>query len=412
MTKKYTLLVLLLHLGIFAAKAQTDVTPPEIVCLNGLSVNIMPTGMIQLWATDFLQYTTDDVTPWDQIQLGLRKAGSGSGFPVDDLGAPVQNLVYNCAELGDQTVELWARDAAGNAAYCSTLLIVQDNASNCEPPLLNGTICSVTACEKKQMDEVYLNVKIDSTSFLPPFTLFDLSDGNGCWDIQTIPIPMLLQNTFTPVKDDNYLNGVTSFDIVRLSRHIRGIQPFTEPWQWVAADANRDNKVDLQDSLLFTQLIQGIILEFPNNHSWRFVREDYVFPTPNPLSQPFPEFITLAELLDSVHINFLGIKIGDLNCSAIASVGTEEHLLADHSIRISPNPTNAGAVLTLETEASQSVQVRVLDLTGKLVFETTEFRQSGQQQFDVPAGSLQNSGIYICQVQMDGKTMARKLVRL
>lgn len=149
MTKKYTLLVLLLHLGIFAAKAQTDVTPPEVVCLNGLSVNIMPTGMIQLWATDFLQYTSDDVTPWDQIQLSLRKAGSGSGFPLDANGLPVQNLVYNCGEMGSREVELWARDLAGNVAYCTTILLVQDNATNCDGIAPQGVLCSVTACEKK-----------------------------------------------------------------------------------------------------------------------------------------------------------------------------------------------------------------------------------------------------------------------
>jgi hypothetical protein len=39
-----------------------DCKAPTVVCLNGLSVNIMPTGMITLWASDFLQYTEDNCT--------------------------------------------------------------------------------------------------------------------------------------------------------------------------------------------------------------------------------------------------------------------------------------------------------------------------------------------------------------
>lgn len=255
-------------------------------------------------------------------------------------------------------------------------------------------------------------VTVDSSGFAPPFTLFNMNNDYGCWDFQSIPIPLLMHTTFTPHKSDYPLNGVTSYDIARLIRHMNGIEPFTEPWQWVAADANRDNVVNSQDSLLFRQLIQGVITEFPNNNSWRFVREDYVFPTPNPLSQPFPEFVSFGDLLDSVHMNFLAIKIGDLNCSAVATVGTKEQLLPDQTINISPNPTDAGAVLSLETEASLSIQVRVLDITGKLVFETTTYRLAGEQRLEIPASSLKNSGVYVCQVEMAGKIITRKLVRL
>ena len=60
-----------------------DCKVPTVVCLNGLSVNIMPTQMIQLWASDFLQYSEDNVTPTSQIKIGIRKTGTGAGFPFD-----------------------------------------------------------------------------------------------------------------------------------------------------------------------------------------------------------------------------------------------------------------------------------------------------------------------------------------
>jgi len=66
--------------------------------------------------------------------------------------------------------------------------------------------------------------------------------------------------------------------------------------------------------------------------------------------------------------------------------------------------------LRLQTAGITSIQIR--DISGKLVFETAEFRQAGQHHFDIPAGSLQNSGFYICQVQIDGKISSQKLLRL
>jgi hypothetical protein len=43
-----------------------DCKAPTVVCINGLSVNIMPTKMITLWDVDFLQYTEDNCTPSNQ----------------------------------------------------------------------------------------------------------------------------------------------------------------------------------------------------------------------------------------------------------------------------------------------------------------------------------------------------------
>jgi hypothetical protein len=65
------------------------------------------------------------------LKLGIRKCGQGTGFPVDANGNPITNVNFTCDELGTQCVELWAIDLAGNADYCETYVIVQDNAGNC-----------------------------------------------------------------------------------------------------------------------------------------------------------------------------------------------------------------------------------------------------------------------------------------
>jgi hypothetical protein len=151
-----------------------DCKAPTVVCFNGLSVNIMPTGMVTLWDTDFLQYTEDNCTPTGQLKTAIRKCGAGTGFPVDGNGNPITNVTFTCAELGTQCVELWSIDAAGNADYCETYVIVQDNLGNCP-----GNNINVAGALKTEMtdgvEEAVVNIDGTST-FAPPYSYFDLSD--------------------------------------------------------------------------------------------------------------------------------------------------------------------------------------------------------------------------------------------
>jgi hypothetical protein len=113
-----------------------DCKVPSVLCLNGLSTNIvLPMGaMVAL--PDLLEFAVDNCTPANQLVYSMRKSGSGTGFPLDANGNPVEMLTYFCNELGTNLIEIWAKDKAGNASYCQTYLLVQDN------PGSNGTVCS------------------------------------------------------------------------------------------------------------------------------------------------------------------------------------------------------------------------------------------------------------------------------
>ena len=143
MKKSFLLpLLILFSLGLFAQKKtfpnaeknapafepspNADITPPTVTCLNGLSVNVMPSGVIQVLASDFLLFVSDNETPVDQIKIAVRKAGAGFGFPEDAFGNPTQSVLFDCSQLGSNPVELWAQDFAGNTAHCLTNLSVQD----------------------------------------------------------------------------------------------------------------------------------------------------------------------------------------------------------------------------------------------------------------------------------------------
>jgi hypothetical protein len=71
-----------------------DGKAPVVVCMNNLSVNIMPTGQMRMWASEFLAYAEDNCTPMAELANGIQKAGAGSGFPVDGNGNPVAKVTF------------------------------------------------------------------------------------------------------------------------------------------------------------------------------------------------------------------------------------------------------------------------------------------------------------------------------
>jgi len=336
-----------------------DCKAPTVVCLNGLSVNIMPTGMIQLWASDFLQYTDDNCTPTGQLKIGIRKCGTGTGFPIDPAtGLPVTNVVFTCTELGTQCVELWSIDAAGNADYCETYVIVQDNNNNCP----NANHINVAGAVKTEMtdgiEEAIVNID-GSVNFAPPFSYFDLSDAAGVYEVKN-NVPVAATFVIAPEKDDNPLNGVTTYDLVLISKHILGIEPLNSPYKMIAADANKSGSITTFDIVELRKLILGIYTELPNNTSWRFVDKSFSFPNlNNPFQTAFPETKSVSNaMLNQLGDDFAGVKIGDVNSTAVANatMQAEERTAGTAIFDLEDRNVKAGEEFEVSFKSAQALK--------------------------------------------------------
>jgi subtilisin-like proprotein convertase family protein len=334
-----------------------DCKAPTVVCLNGLSVNIMPTGMITLWASDFLQYTEDNCTPTNLLKIGIRKCGTGTGFPVDVNGNPITNVTFTCAETGTQCVELWSIDVAGNADYCETYVIVQDNNGNCPNGSIN--VAGVLKTEAQDgVEEAVVNIN-GSVNFAPPFAYFDLSDNGGIYEVKN-NVPVASTFVIAPEKDDNPLNGVTTYDLVLISKHILGIEPLSTPYKMISADANKSGSITTFDIVELRKLILGIYTELPNNTSWRFVDKSFSFPNANnPFQTAFPETVSVADAqLHQFGEDFAGVKIGDVNGSAVANatMQAEERTAGTAIFDVADRNVKAGEEFEVSFTSAQAVK--------------------------------------------------------
>ncbi|MEM6320628.1 MAG: T9SS type A sorting domain-containing protein [Bacteroidota bacterium] len=142
---------------------------------------------------------------------------------------------------------------------------------------------------------------------------------NGSFYFEEIPLDG--DYMITPEKDMNYGNGVSTFDIVLLSKHILGLRKLDSPYKLIAADINRSGAISAYDMVLLRQVILGMKTDFPNNTSWRFIDGAYEFRNPeNPFEEKFPEAYEIKKLAsDMMELDFVAVKVGDLNNTAVAN---------------------------------------------------------------------------------------------
>ncbi len=126
--------------------------------------------------------------------------------------------------------------------------------------------------------------------------------------------------TIDPRKDTLHSAGISTIDLVRIQEHILASNILDSPYKIIAADVNNSGGISTLDLIFLQDIILARADTFPNNESWRFVPESYVFTDPtNPFLDEFPEVISLnSPSMDELEQDFVGIKVGDVNLSSSA----------------------------------------------------------------------------------------------
>jgi hypothetical protein len=268
-------------------------------------------------------------------------------------------VTFTCDELSTQPVELWSIDKAGNADYCETYVLVQDVSGACNDNqiVVNGVL---KTDQQKGLQDA--NVQLTGTHpVAPPVSQFTVSDDKGFYVFNAVPAGG--NYTLTPTKDNDPLNGVSTFDLVLINKHILGLEPLSGPYKMIAADANNSRSLTTFDIVELRKLILGIYTELPNNNSWRFVDKAYQFPNQsNPFQEIFPETKSMADLAAPFSTgDFVAVKVGDVNGNAITNslTSTDDRTAGTLLFEVTPTGSRrevkAGETVTLHFRAAEKV---------------------------------------------------------
>jgi hypothetical protein len=124
--------------------------------------------------------------------------------------------------------------------------------------------------------------------------------------------------TVSGTNNNDYLQGVTTLDVVIIQKYLLGLKEINDPYRLVAADANNNGSISASDLLEIRRVILGSSDSFTNN-SWVALSTDYTFSNVANAAQEASNArlrtITAGENTIE-NANFVAVKIGDLNASA------------------------------------------------------------------------------------------------
>ena len=357
---------------------------PSAKCIDGLAIDLMPVdllptgepdgipdwGMIVIWASDF-DGGSDHPCPGVDITMAF------SPDPSDT------NKEYTCDDVGDQFVDVYAiseTEAGGLVwSFCTASISIQDNNNVC-PGDGGGGFATVSGLISTENSEEVSEVLVDLEG-----SELDVANTNDDGLYAFPAMPYGGNYTVDPEKTDFPLNGVSTLDLVLAQKHILGLSTLDTPYKIIAADINRDKRVSALDIVELRKLILGVIPDFNNNDSWRFVDEGYAFENPlDPLNENFTEEYQISPLSENMAVDFVAVKIGDLSGDAIANNFTSAEVRYTNSFDLYIND--------MEVQAGQAINVpvRAVNADELLGFQfTLEFGSSAITVESVEAGVIE-----------------------
>jgi len=284
-----------------------SIKPPTPLCLNGLSASLVG------WDLD-----GDGTIDVERAELWAERFDAGSypncgnamtfSFSSDTTDTKV---IFDCSHIGRNNVEMWVTDRlTGAQDFCVAFIDIQDSG---ECPDQN--IVTIAGQVKTESSHEIENVEVSMDVNMPAA----MTNNSGSYAFQQMPIGGNYQ--INAERDVDYLNGVSTIDLIMIQRHILGIEDLDSPYKLIAADVNRSEDIDGVDLVELRKLVLGIYDDLPQNTSWRFVSADYQFLNPsNPWATAFDESYDILNLDQNMIVDFVGVKIGDVNDDVVVSL--------------------------------------------------------------------------------------------
>ena len=288
----------------------SDTKAPTPYCLGGVTTVLTPPQnpneepSLEIWASDFDLGSNDNCD--NDVHLSF-----------DPLDLTLTSIQFTCEDLGIQPVTIWVTDNSGNQDFCTTMINIQANGDICPDTIGTGMIIAGTVAT--EFNEEIGSIEVGLMSMIDSEMNYDLTNVNGEYAFYNAGEYQDYQ--LNVLSDDDYLNGVSTLDLIIIQRHILGLEALDSPYKMVAADINNNQDISAIDLIELRKLILGIYEELPQNESWRFIDRAQNFPD---INHPWPlkESIDIYDIqVDEYDHDFVAVKTGDVNGSVNLTSG-------------------------------------------------------------------------------------------
>ncbi|MEY2950201.1 MAG: hypothetical protein RLZZ248_1402, partial [Bacteroidota bacterium] len=260
-----------------------DRLEPSPICIDGLSVQLtsdLNGGQTAIvLAEDFiLNYPIEDCSGTiADFYITFLKDSIGQSKNEEQIGeADHKALLLNCEHRGKVQVAIVAKDQAKepNMGYCITTVTVTDGQGNCTEDAqsfeLEGKIGTADGVPLEGVEVMVFHQRESNNdqNSSPINSVHTSTDGrfefSGLSDAEAYQIvPHKLER--------DYLKGISTLDLVLISKHVLGIVPFEDPYQLLAADVNNSGSITTLDIVILRQNLLLKRFDFAGSPSWRFI---------------------------------------------------------------------------------------------------------------------------------------------
>ncbi|MFK7806379.1 MAG: hypothetical protein AB8F74_01135, partial [Saprospiraceae bacterium] len=355
----------------------SDNTAPVITStyVDGVCNEAVCGSDVNFWFNNWKSKVLEGLTATDACDSNVSFTTTGSP------NSPVQN----CPDGTAETVVTWiANDNCGNTSDISYTFYVVPTDSPAPSPGIMGMVAT-------EQTETVENVSVTLEG--NGLSISDQTAADGIYQFENL---LEGQNySVTPLLDEDPLNGVSSYDLVLIAKHILQLQALDSPYKIIAADVNNSGSVTTLDLVSLRKLVLHIDENFTNNTSWRFVEAAYVFPTPtNPFASTFPEEVFINGLAADEQHDFVAVKVGDVNNSAIANqfVQAEDRTNLDELLfKVKDQALVAGETYEVSFETTNFNMIHGYQFT--LNFDETALAFQNVSANDLAGVSVDNFGL-------------------
>jgi hypothetical protein len=234
------------------------------ICVLQLNASLTMEGTnspaVTIHYNDFLQDSNAEIKDCSgPVQYFLVRDTSSFRPQYNATGYKSIRLGCSDIEQGLVTLRLYKMDAKGNYHFCKVYVKLNY--------LLN--VCG------NQLTNIGGKIKLANGFILSGFQVtltgtshYTTTNSEGVFKFSDLNADK--KYTLNITKENQYLEGVSTYDLLLINRHILGIKPIMSKYGMIAADVNNSGSITTLDMVLIKKMILQIEKKFPNNSNWHF----------------------------------------------------------------------------------------------------------------------------------------------